>query len=160
MDFYVSSHLFVSTLAIPLGVWILSRRKGDRLHKALGRTWAGIILLACLTSLGIRDDDGSFNAIHLLTLWTFVCLVIALSAIKIRQLVLAADKNTAQIPSVLQAVFRPFGGTPSAGFFLNRHRNFMIGSCIGLVVAGGLAIFTPGRFLYDLLIVPIFTLLN
>ena len=156
----------------------MSRKKGDRLHKALGRTWAGLIFLACLTSLGIRDDDGSFNAIHLLTLWTFFCLVVALSAIKLHQLVLVADKNSValasasqntgqagknpqdQLPPVIQAVFRPFGGMPSARFFLKCHRGFMVGSCIGLLVAGTLAIFTPGRYLYDILITPILTLLN
>lgn len=120
MDFFIGVHLFSSLPAIFLGAYVLARKKGDRLHKALGKTWAGLILLACLSSIAIRDAEGNFTIIHLLTLWTFICIVIALFAIRRKRIRL--------------------------------HRGFMIGTYIGLVVAGVFAVALPGRYLYQLLI--------
>ncbi len=140
-------HLLVSALAIPLGAWVLWRPKGDRLHKAAGRAWSGLILLSCMSSLGLREDDGSFSYIHLLTLWSFFCISCALSAIKLRSY--ALQTATPEAPA------RMLGIKLSPQLLLRRHRNFMVGTYIGLIVAGVLAVLLPGRYLHTLLISPL-----
>ena len=117
MNFYIAVHLTASLLAIPLGAWILFRKKGDKLHKASGKTFSGLILISCISSLAIRDSQGNFTYIHILTAWTMICMVVSLLAIK--------NKN------------------------IRIHRGFMIGSFVGLVSAGILAIAMPGRILYS-----------
>lgn len=119
MDFAIMIHLTASIPAMALGAIILWRAKGTKLHKAAGKTWSGLILIACLSSIGIRDEQGNFTYIHLLTLWTGFCLLVALRAIM--------RKN------------------------IRLHRGFMVGTFIGLMVAGILATVTPGRFLYTVL---------
>ena len=119
MDFAVFIHLLASVPALALGGIILRQPKGTKLHKAAGKTWSGLIIFACLSSVGIRDEEGNFTYIHLLTLWTFFCLLVALRAIKKKKVRL--------------------------------HKRFMIGTFIGLIVAGFLAVATPGRFLHALL---------
>ena len=82
MNFYIAVHLTASFLAIPLGTWILFRKKGDKLHKASGKTFSGLILISCISSLAIRNSQGDFTYIHILTAWTMICMVVALVAIR------------------------------------------------------------------------------
>lgn len=142
MDFYTQVHLVASFSAIPLGAVILWRRKGDRLHKASGRTWTGLILISFISSLGIRDEYGNFTYIHLLTLWTFLALGIALTCIRMRAV--------KEFSPLAQALFKPVGGIPPATALLDRHRGFMLGSYAGLVLAGVLAVLLPGQDLHNL----------
>jgi len=61
-------HLGAAILSLVLGAVVLYRRKGTASHKALGRIWVGLMLVAALSSfwiLEIRDGAG-FSVIHLL----------------------------------------------------------------------------------------------
>ncbi len=82
MNLFIGLHLFSALAAMLLGGYSLMRTKGDALHKAVGKTYCGLILLACITSLAIRDENGNFTPIHILTAWTFICIVLALLAIR------------------------------------------------------------------------------
>jgi len=64
---WLALHLVAVLPALPLGAYVLVRRKGDALHRALGKLWAALMLVAALSSFGLRGMTGSFSAIHLLS---------------------------------------------------------------------------------------------
>jgi uncharacterized membrane protein len=112
-------HLVTALAAAVLGPFILSRRKGDALHKALGRTWAGLMLVTAITSIFIRSPGAGiagtgFSYIHLFTVWTLAALPVAV------------------------------WGARSGNIRL--HRSGMIGLYVGLLIAGGFTLI-PGRLL-------------
>lgn len=84
--FALSIHLMAVVPAIGLGAIILARPKGTRLHRALGRSWSGLVLIAVLSSLGIRTEQGDFTYPHLLILLTAAFLLLALRAIRKRRI--------------------------------------------------------------------------
>ena len=65
-------HLAAVLPALPLGAYVLVRRKGDRLHRLLGRVWVMLMLLTALSSFGLRGMTGGFSWIHLLSILTLV----------------------------------------------------------------------------------------
>lgn len=67
-------HLLSVIPALPLGAYVLLRRKGDALHRMLGRMWAGLMVVAALSSLGLRGMTGGFSAIHLLSILVLVMI--------------------------------------------------------------------------------------
>lgn len=67
-------HLAAVLPALPLGAYVLVRRKGDALHRALGRLWAVLMLVAALSSFGLRGMMGSFSWIHLLSVLVLVMI--------------------------------------------------------------------------------------
>ena len=106
MGSIVSLHLAVAVAALALGAAVLAGRKGTSLHKALGRTWVGLMIVVALSSFWIfelRRGAGP-SWIHLLSLWTLASLVCAVYFIR--------------------------RGNVRA------HRNFMLGTFAGLAVAG------------------------
>lgn len=120
MSMVVVIHLTTALVALALGTTVLLRRKGTASHKAMGRVWVALIVVAAVSSFWIRDlGDGSLSAIHLLSAWTLVGAGIAVAAIRKRK--------------------------------VRRHRGFMIGTFVGLTVAGMLAL-APGRFLGGVLL--------
>lgn len=106
-------HLATVLPALPLGAYVLLSRKGGRLHRLLGRIWAGMMIVTAISSFWLRSN-GSLSPIHIFAVITLVSIPLA---------VLAARRGD-----------------------LERHRRAMIGTYIGLVVAGGVA-FLPGRLL-------------
>jgi uncharacterized membrane protein len=115
-------HLVTALAAAVLGPFILVRRKGDAWHKALGRTWVGLMLVTAITSIFIRSPGAGiagmgFSWIHLFTVWTLAALPVAV------------------------------WGARSGNIRL--HRSGMIGLYVGLLVAGGFTLI-PGRLLGDL----------
>jgi len=60
-------HLATVIPALPLGAYVLARRKGDRLHRMLGRIWAMLMLLTAASSFGLHYVTGGFSPIHLLS---------------------------------------------------------------------------------------------
>ncbi|AOL22348.1 putative membrane protein [Erythrobacter litoralis] len=112
-------HLVTALAAAVLGPFILLRRKGDALHKTLGRTWAGLMLVTAITSIFIRSPGAGiagtgFSWIHLFTVWTLAALPVAV------------------------------WGARSGNIRL--HRSGMIGLYVGLLIAGGFTLI-PGRLL-------------
>lgn len=60
-------HLVAVLPALPLGAYVLVRRKGDRLHRMLGKVWALLMLVAAISSFGLRGMTGGLSVIHILS---------------------------------------------------------------------------------------------
>ncbi|QJU56736.1 DUF2306 domain-containing protein [Sphingomonas sp. AP4-R1] len=61
-------HLGAAIPIVPLGAWVLVRRKGDRLHRLLGRIWAALMMVVALSSFGLVGMLGHLGPIHILSL--------------------------------------------------------------------------------------------
>ena len=69
---WLALHLVSVIPALPLGAFILWRRKGGRLHRMLGRVWAGLMLLTALSSFGLHGMTGRLSWIHILAVVVLV----------------------------------------------------------------------------------------
>lgn len=107
-------HAGAAISALLLGALVLFRRKGTAQHKALGKTWVLLMLIASLSSFAIQSR-GHLSMIHLLAIVTPVYL--------------------------FMAVYYARRGN------VKGHLRCMRGVYFGLLVAGVLAIATPGRAL-------------
>jgi len=67
---WLALHIASVVPAVPLGAWVLARRKGDALHRLLGRLWAVLMLVAALSSFGLTH--GRISWIHLLSILVLV----------------------------------------------------------------------------------------
>lgn len=76
----IALHATAATLAVPLGAAVLLLPRGSRLHRAMGRTWAGLMLVAAVTSFVMTG--GSFSWIHLLSAWTLAWLAVAIARVR------------------------------------------------------------------------------
>ena len=65
-------HLSTILPAIPLGSVMLWRRKGDRLHRWLGRIWAALMVIAAVASFGLHGLTGHIGPIHILSAITLI----------------------------------------------------------------------------------------
>jgi uncharacterized membrane protein len=66
-------HLVTVMAALALTPVMLLRRRGDPLHRALGRAWAASMVLTASLSFNLREiNDGQFSIIHLLAVWTLI----------------------------------------------------------------------------------------
>lgn len=77
----VQGHVYGAVAALVLGGVLMTMRKGVRLHRALGWTWAAImggVAFGSLSITGLNGDHWSF--IHLFAGWTLIALPIALVA--------------------------------------------------------------------------------
>ncbi len=75
----IQLHAFAAIAAFGLGTYLLNGRKGVRLHRVLGWTWAVLMLTIAATSFWIVDlRTGQFSPIHLLSVLTLVMLPYAL----------------------------------------------------------------------------------
>ena len=72
----IALHLAAAVGALLLGGMVLTARKGTAAHKAMGRTWATLMVAAAVSSFWIKGT-GSFSWIHLLSVWTLVSLAFA-----------------------------------------------------------------------------------
>lgn len=66
-------HMSAALAALALGAAVFLARKGTFLHRIAGRTWAGLMLVAAISSFWIKGD-GSYSWIHLLSIGTLVLL--------------------------------------------------------------------------------------
>ena len=78
----IAAHAAGATLAVLLGGWNLwLSRKGDLLHRRVGRIWFVVMYWVAFSSFGIkRLHPGHFSWIHGLSAWTVISLTIALWA--------------------------------------------------------------------------------
>ena len=123
LNWVIFLHLCTIVPAIPLGFYVLWRKKGDRLHKLLGRTWAVLMLTAAISALWIGDPNRGilgthFSPIHIFSIVTIV--------------------------SIPWSVYDIRRGN------VEGHYKGMQGVFIGLIIAGLFA-FLPGRILGILL---------
>lgn len=63
-------HLGTAVPAIPLGAWLLARRKGDRPHRVVGRLWMALMLGASVSSFWLTGLTGGFSPIHVFSVVT------------------------------------------------------------------------------------------
>ena len=71
-------HLGTVAVALVLTPVMLLRRRGDPMHRMLGRVWIAAMFLTALVSLNIRSiNHGQFSAIHLLSIFTMVMAPLA-----------------------------------------------------------------------------------
>jgi uncharacterized membrane protein len=72
--FAVQIHAFSALAALVIGALVLFRRKGTPLHRLMGRTWVGLMLVTATSSWFINDIRmiGPFSPIHLFALITYV----------------------------------------------------------------------------------------
>lgn len=70
-------HAVVATAAITLGGFNLARMKrGDQLHKAVGRTWAILMLVTSFSAFFIGGYDSFLSiALHALAAWTIISII-------------------------------------------------------------------------------------
>lgn len=77
----ITAHTTFAILALVIGPLVFLRRKGDRRHRWLGRSFAIALLGVILTAFGIYELTGGpnhFHALALLSLWTLWRGVIAI----------------------------------------------------------------------------------
>lgn len=67
------AHILSIMVALVLTPVMLTRRRGDPLHRKLGWVWVCALALTALLSFGIREIfHGRFSYIHLLSAWTLI----------------------------------------------------------------------------------------
>ena len=71
---WLAVHLASVIPALPLGAYVLVSRKGDALHRMLGRTWAGLMMAGALSSLGLKGLTGGLSWIHILSVLVIVMI--------------------------------------------------------------------------------------
>jgi uncharacterized membrane protein len=78
----IALHAVGATAALGLGGYlILRRRKGDLLHRRIGRIWMADMYWVAFSSFGIkRLSPGHFSWIHGLSAWTIFSLTMAIWA--------------------------------------------------------------------------------
>jgi uncharacterized membrane protein len=78
----IALHALGATTALLLGGFLILRhRKGDLLHRRVGRIWMADMYWVAFSSFGIqRLDPGHFSWIHGLSLWTIFSLTVAIRA--------------------------------------------------------------------------------
>lgn len=76
----VQCHVACAMTSLVLAPVMLLRRKGDRLHKLIGRVWVLAMAVTALSSFGITDIRlvGPFSPIHALSLLTLYSLLAAI----------------------------------------------------------------------------------
>lgn len=79
-------HLATILPALPIGAFVLLRRKGDALHRWVGRLWALLMAVGAVTSFGVRTS-GHLSPIHILSLVTLIALPRAIVQARRRQIV-------------------------------------------------------------------------
>ncbi len=77
---WLAIHLATVVPAVPIGAWLLARRKGDRTHRMLGRIWASLMMVTSISSFGVHTITGGLSPIHILSAITIVGLVVAVRA--------------------------------------------------------------------------------
>jgi uncharacterized membrane protein len=73
-------HLATVLPALPLGAYVLLRPKGGRLHRMLGRIWAGLMVTTAISSFWLGDEGLSF--IHIFAVVTLVSIPLAVYRIR------------------------------------------------------------------------------
>ncbi|MEY4270076.1 MAG: hypothetical protein RLZZ58_1292 [Pseudomonadota bacterium] len=75
-------HIGTVVPALFLGAAVLVMKKGTRLHKLLGRIWAGLMMTTALASFGLTGLTGGIGPIHIFSVITLVSIPRAIWAIR------------------------------------------------------------------------------
>jgi uncharacterized membrane protein len=118
-------HLATVVPAFLLGTVLMFQRKGTQVHRQIGRTYLGLLLVTSIVTVFMEAKVGPrlfdhFGFIHLLTALTLYAVPAAYIA--------ARQHN------------------------VRRHRILMISTYIGAILVAGILAFTPGRFLHKVFV--------
>jgi len=105
-SFAVPIHLATVLPALPLGLWILLRPKGDAPHRLAGRIWAVLMLITAIDTLLIRNLSDGLSPIHIFSFVTIYSIP--------RGIWLA---RTGRIDQHRRAMIGPYVGLVAAGLF-------------------------------------------
>jgi uncharacterized membrane protein len=78
----VTLHLLTVIPALPLGAYILWSKKGDSLHRMLGKVWAVLMLVTSIDSFWIRETTGHIGPIHIFSVVTLISIPLAIYHIR------------------------------------------------------------------------------
>ena len=114
----IQLHAYAALGAFVLGAVQLAGVKGTTRHRALGYTWAALMLVVAISSFWVHQIRlwGPWSPIHLLSIFTLVML--------------------------------PLGLWAAHSHAVSRHRSTMIGLYVGALVIAGLFTFVPGRIMH------------
>lgn len=112
-------HLATCIPAVPLGAYVLWRKKGTASHKMLGRIWATLMMITAITSFFIGRPGAGIAG----TGFSFIHIFSVIVVISIPRAIMTIRKGN-----------------------VNAHYRAMRGLYIGLIIAG-LFSFLPGRIL-------------
>jgi uncharacterized membrane protein len=74
-------HLGTVLPALPFGAYLLLRPKGGRIHRLLGRLWAGMMVVTAISSFWL-GSNGGLSFIHLFSVATLLSIPVAVIAIR------------------------------------------------------------------------------
>ncbi len=77
-EWLITVHAFVALVALPLGAYqLLRKRRGDALHRRVGRTWVLALGFVATSSFAIRDlRPGQFSLLHILSVVTLITVTL------------------------------------------------------------------------------------
>jgi uncharacterized membrane protein len=78
----ITIHLLTVIPALPLGAYVIFSKKGDALHRLLGKIWAALMLVTSIDSFWIREVTGHIGPIHIFSVVTLVSLPMGIYAIR------------------------------------------------------------------------------
>jgi len=88
-DAAIQIHIVAAVASFLVGLVMLARPKGDKLHRAIGWSWVVLMSGTALSSLFITELNGNFYSfIHLISGWTLIALPMAIYLVrqgKVRQ---------------------------------------------------------------------------
>ena len=78
-------HAVAAMAAIILGGVQFYMKKGGILHKLIGRTWIGLMVVVSVSSFFIHKIElwGAYSPIHLLSVWTIFSLGLAIYFVRV-----------------------------------------------------------------------------
>jgi uncharacterized membrane protein len=78
---FIKAHLATALLSLLIGIALLLRKKGDIVHKSLGRSWVFLMLFTAAVSFLIQAR-GRLSLIHILSV--VVLITVPLGVVHIR----------------------------------------------------------------------------
>jgi uncharacterized membrane protein len=70
---FIHVHLAAALGALAAGTWMIVAPKGTAVHRAVGRAFMLLMLLAAVSTVGITSlNNGKFSFIHLLSIFVLV----------------------------------------------------------------------------------------
>ena len=78
-------HAVAAMAAVILGGLQFYMKKGGILHKLIGRTWIGLMIVVSVSSFFIHKIElwGAYSPIHLLSVWTIFSLGLAIYYVRV-----------------------------------------------------------------------------
>lgn len=120
----VQVHLAAVLPAFVLGAWLFVAPKGGKRHRAIGKAYLGLMLVAALSSVGLHAQVGPAVAVGPLRLGLLHLLV----------------------PLTLRGVWMAFQTIRRGD--IQAHKRHMLGLYLGALVVAGVLSFAPGRLLH------------